>query len=101
MQCGYLHRSYEGDDCVKQVRYVCKHWLANLSHPGWLRDDRVQAIINQINIDGEDISDARVVQIVIRSLNSDFDNVASSIEEAHDLSTLSIKKLLGSLSSHK
>ncbi|KAH9616586.1 hypothetical protein KSS87_020609 [Heliosperma pusillum] len=49
---------------------------------------------------GENITDERVVQKIIRSLNGDFDNVASAIEEAHDLTTLSIERFLGSLSAH-
>ncbi|KAK9756042.1 hypothetical protein RND81_01G069200 [Saponaria officinalis] len=50
---------------------------------------------------GENITDERDVQKIIRSLNGDFDNVVSAIEEAHDLSTLSIERLLGSLSAQE
>ncbi|XP_074293611.1 uncharacterized protein LOC141620707 [Silene latifolia] len=63
--------------------------------------DRVQSIVNQMKTNGENINDERVVQKIIRSLNADFDNVASDIEETHDLSTLSIERLLGSLSAHE
>ena len=47
--------------------------------------DRVQAILNQIDINGEYISDAGVVQKVICSVSSDYDNVDSANEEAHNL----------------
>ena len=63
--------------------------------------DRVQLIVTQMKINEENIEDERAVQKVIRSLNSDLDGIVSAIEEAHDLSTFSIERLLSSLTSHE
>ncbi|XP_048496509.1 uncharacterized protein LOC104889332 [Beta vulgaris subsp. vulgaris] len=99
-------KSYKGDDRVKQIRLqTLRGEFESLSMDDSKSIstyyDRVQSTIIQMKINGENITDERVVQKIIRSLNSDFDNVASAIEEAHDLSTLSIERLLDSLSSHE
>jgi hypothetical protein len=58
---------------------------------------KVMGIVNQLNIYGEKIGDQRVVERVLRSLPHKFESKVSAIEEAKDLSTLSIDELTGSL----
>ncbi|XP_057249984.1 uncharacterized protein LOC130591088 [Beta vulgaris subsp. vulgaris] len=101
-----LRSSFKGDERVKQIRLqtlrgefesLCMDDSESIS----TYFDRVQLIVNQMRINGENIEDEKVVQKVIRSLNSDFDGIVSAIEEAHNLSTLSIERLLNSLTSHE
>lgn len=63
--------------------------------------DRVQVIINQMRISGEEITDQRVVERIIRILSHKFDTIVDSIIEGQGISNLSIERLFGSLSSHE
>nr|XP_029116370.1 uncharacterized protein LOC109506093 [Elaeis guineensis]XP_029116372.1 uncharacterized protein LOC109506093 [Elaeis guineensis] len=62
---------------------------------------RVSVIINQMRIFGEDISDQKVVEKVLRSLSQKFDHVVIAIEESKDLSACSLNELMGSLLAHE
>ena len=50
---------------------------------------------------GEKISDEMIVAKVLRSLTPKFDHVVAAIEEAKDLSILSVDELMGSLQAHE
>ena len=58
---------------------------------------RVLAVVNQIKRLGEIVQHARVVEKILRSLNTKFNHIVVSIEESKDLETLTIDKLSGSL----
>ncbi|XP_050136616.1 uncharacterized protein LOC126612250 [Malus sylvestris] len=58
---------------------------------------RLFEIINQMKSYGEILSDERIVQKYLISLPRNYDNIVSIIEETKDLSTLSVKELIGSL----
>ncbi|KAJ8760556.1 hypothetical protein K2173_015223 [Erythroxylum novogranatense] len=62
---------------------------------------RTMTISNQMRSYGEQISDETIVAKVLRSLTPKFDNVVAAIEEAKDLSVLSIDELMGSLQAHE
>ena len=62
---------------------------------------RVRVVVNQLKHNGEAISDARVMEKILRSLNNDFENDVCAIEESKDLSVLTIDELAGSLEAHE
>ncbi|CAM8936993.1 unnamed protein product [Rhodiola kirilowii] len=63
--------------------------------------DRVQAIVNNLNVNGEALEEQRVVKKVLRSLPAKFEYVVAAIEEGHDISKMSIDRLMSSLCSHE
>jgi predicted GNAT family acetyltransferase len=62
---------------------------------------RLQTVVNQLNRNGETVTDARVVEKILRSLTDKFENIVCAIEESKDLSTLSVEELAGSLEAHE
>ncbi|XP_039118662.1 uncharacterized protein LOC120254665 [Dioscorea cayenensis subsp. rotundata] len=62
---------------------------------------RVLAVVNQIRGMGTELKDAEIVLKVLRSLSSRFVHAVTSIEEARDMSTLSLDELSGSLQAHE
>ncbi|XP_022846386.1 uncharacterized protein LOC111369135 [Olea europaea var. sylvestris] len=62
---------------------------------------RVLTIVNNIKCNGEKIQDLQVIEKILRSLNSKFDNVVIAIEESKNLSTMTIDELLASLEIHE
>jgi gag-polypeptide of LTR copia-type len=61
----------------------------------------VQAVVNQLIRNGEALTDARVVEKILRSLTDNFENVVCAMEESKDLAKLTIDKLAGSLETHE
>lgn len=61
----------------------------------------VLEIVNQIKTYGEDLSDQKVVEKILRSLPTKYDHVIAAIEESKDLTLPSADELLGSLQSHE
>ena len=59
------------------------------------------AIVSQMRTNGEKISDETIVAKVLRTLTPKFDHVVTAIEEAKDLSILSVDELMGSLQAHE
>ena len=62
---------------------------------------KVSAIINQIRGYRDNINDQKIVQKILRSLSIKFEHVVSAIEEAKDLSKLTLDELCGSLEAHE
>jgi len=62
---------------------------------------RVQTVVNQLNRNGETLSDTRVVEKILRSLTDNFENVVYAIEESKDLATFTVNELAGSLEAHE
>lgn len=62
---------------------------------------RTLTIVNRMRIHGEKIEDTFVVEKILRSMAEKFNYVVCSIEEAHDLDTLSLDELQGSLMVHE
>ncbi|XP_038701795.1 uncharacterized protein LOC119998515 [Tripterygium wilfordii] len=62
---------------------------------------RVQKVVNQMKRLGETIEDVRVVEKILRSINSKFNHVPVAIEESKDLDTITIDQLSGSLRAYE
>jgi transposase InsO family protein len=62
---------------------------------------KVQKIVNQMKIYGEEVSEQKIVCKVLRSLTAKFDHVVAAIEESKDLKTYTFNELMGSLQNHE
>ncbi|XP_029130246.1 uncharacterized protein LOC114916860 [Cajanus cajan] len=62
---------------------------------------RTLSVVNKMRANGESMDSNIVVSKILRSLTSKFNYVVCSIEEANDLSTLSLDELHGSLLVHE
>ena len=58
-------------------------------------------MINQLNSNGEDYQEHRIVEKILRSLPHKCDNLVMTIEEANDLTVLTMDELMGILQTHE
>ena len=63
--------------------------------------NQVMNVVNQIRSYGDDLTDQKVIEKILRSLSRKFDAIVVAIEESKDLITLSIDELMGSLLSYE
>ncbi|KAL3755900.1 hypothetical protein ACJRO7_002879 [Eucalyptus globulus] len=101
-----LQKSYKGDDRVRRVRLLTLRGDFESLRMNDLESisayfDRVQTIVNQLRVNGEELQDVRVVEKILRSLTERFDYVVAAIEEGQDISTMTLEMLMGSLCSHE
>ena len=59
--------------------------------------NRVQTLMNSMKACGEEIEDQRVVEKILRTVNSNLDHVVVAIEESGRVSKMTIDELQGSL----
>jgi len=62
---------------------------------------RVQTVVNKLKCNGETLTNARVVEKILRLLADDFENVVCAIEESRNMEEMIIDDLAGSLEAHK
>ncbi|CAM8978183.1 unnamed protein product [Rhodiola kirilowii] len=63
--------------------------------------DRVQPVVNNLNLNGEALEEQRVVEKVLRSLLAKFEYVVAAFEKGHDISKMSIDRLMSLMCSHE
>ncbi|CAI8600848.1 unnamed protein product [Vicia faba] len=59
-----------------------------------------QDLVNKMTVYGEDISDGKVVEKILRTIPIKFDHVVTTIIETHDLDKMTVAELQGSIESH-
>ena len=63
---------------------------------------RTSNVINQLNSNGEDYQEQRIVEKILRILPHKYDNLVMTIEEeAKDLTVLTMDELMGILQTHE
>jgi RNase P protein component len=62
---------------------------------------RIMVIVNHMRRNGEALSDARIIEKILRSLNPKFDFVIVAIEESKELDKLTMDELMSSLQAHE
>lgn len=101
-----LQNSFRG---VEKTRRIRLQMLKSKFETLEMHDDesiseyftRVQTIVNNIKRNGEKVEDLHVVEKILRTVNTKFDNVVIAIEESKDLKTMTIDDLLASLEIHE
>ena len=101
-----LNTVFKGADRVKQVRLQTLRGeleAMKMKETEGVSDyiTRVQMVVNQLKRNGETLTDARVVEKILRSLTENFENVVCAIEESKNLETMTIDDLAGSLEAHE
>ncbi|XP_022880399.1 uncharacterized protein LOC111397626 [Olea europaea var. sylvestris] len=62
---------------------------------------RVSSIVNHMKWYGENIEESRVIEKILRSLDSKLEFVSITIEESNDLDTMTLDQLMGSLQAYE
>ncbi|KAK2989939.1 hypothetical protein RJ640_013863 [Escallonia rubra] len=62
---------------------------------------RVLSVVNQLERNGEEMEDSRVIEKILRSLDPKFNHVVVAIEESNDTETMTVDELSGKLLVHK
>ena len=101
-----LEKVFKGADRVKQVRLQTLRGeleSIKMKMSEGVSDyiSRVQTVVNQLKRNGEILTDARVVEKILRSLTENFENVVCAIEESKNLEEMTVDDLAGSLEAHE
>ncbi|XP_057444758.1 uncharacterized protein LOC130737003 [Lotus japonicus] len=97
-----LINTYEGADPVKRTRLQGLKRQFELMEQGRdesIRDyfSRMDKLVNEMKSNGDDIKEKDVVDKIMRTLSTRFDYVVAAIEEAKDLTKMTLNDLQASL----
>ncbi|KAK2966044.1 hypothetical protein RJ640_014095 [Escallonia rubra] len=62
---------------------------------------RVHSVVNQLERNGKETEDSRVVKKILRSLDPKFDHVVIAIKKSNDTETMTVDELSGKLQVHE
>ena len=101
-----LSTNYKGDDKIKRVRLqTLRHQYELLQMETTETIDvyinKVLALTNQMKTNGETHSEQENVEKILRSLTPRFEHVVAAIEEANDISKMTVRLLSSSLQVHE
>ncbi|XP_074353045.1 uncharacterized protein LOC141692213 [Apium graveolens] len=104
--CDILFKTFKGADRVKQVRLQKLRGemeSMTMKETESVSDyiTRVEKVTNQLKSNGEEITEARIVEKILRSLNEKFENIICAIEESKNISEMKVDDLVGSLEAHE
>ncbi|XP_048626765.1 uncharacterized protein LOC111210365 [Brassica napus] len=85
-----LQTSYKGAEQVKKEGELISDYFS-----------RVLTVTNNVKRNGEKLDDVRIMEKVLRSLDSKFEHIVTVIEETKDLDTMTMEQLLGSLQAYE
>ncbi|XP_008789836.1 uncharacterized protein LOC103707210 [Phoenix dactylifera] len=102
----FLQKAYKGIDKVKKIRLQS---LRSDFETLQMKDSesivdyftRVIVIVNQLRRNGKTLTNVRVVEKVLRSLDPKFVFVVAAIKESKDLEEATIEEIMGSLQVYK
>ncbi|XP_015959584.1 uncharacterized protein LOC107483482 [Arachis duranensis] len=61
---------------------------------------RVTDLVNKMRVYGEDMPDSKVVEKILRTMPMKYDHVVTTILKSHDMDTMTIAELQGTMESH-
>ncbi|XP_019189504.1 PREDICTED: uncharacterized protein LOC109183932 [Ipomoea nil] len=101
-----LLTSYKGDEKIKRVRLQTLRRQYELLHmepsePVDAYFNRILALTNDMKGNGEACTEQAMVEKILRTLNPRFEHIVAAIEEANDVSKMTVKQLSGSLRAHE
>ncbi|KAK9167234.1 hypothetical protein Scep_002425 [Stephania cephalantha] len=102
-----LETSYKGVQKAKKVRLQTLRRQFELIEMDESEDiekytNRVQTIVNQLKMNGEDVADLDVNEKILRTLTTKFDHVVAAImESGTDYETKPVEEIIGSLRAHE
>lgn len=98
----FLKEEYEGNEKVKgmQVLNLIKEFkMQRMKESETIKDysDRLLSIVNKVRMFGTEFSDSRIVQKILVTIPEKFEATISSLENAKDLSSITLAELLNAL----
>ncbi|XP_022876799.1 uncharacterized protein LOC111395004 [Olea europaea var. sylvestris] len=101
-----LENNFKGIQKVKKVRLQIlrgKYEFSHMKESEYVFDyfTKVSSIINPMKRYGENIEESRVIEKILRSLDSKLEFVSIDIEESTDLDTMTLDQLMGPLQAYE